>query len=78
MVMLCFSVSTIRCCMELYDQLSPLALAFMGDAVHTAFVREHVLKGQPNKINNYHNLAKKILQRSKTKRNFGKNFAKLE
>ena len=66
-VMLFFSVSTIRCCMELYDQLSPLALAFMGDAVHTAFVREHVLKGQPNKINNYHNLAKKFCNAQKQK-----------
>ena len=67
MVMLFFSVSTIRCCMELYDQLSPLALAFMGDAVHTAFVREHVLKGQPNKINNYHNLAKNFCNAQKQK-----------
>ena len=41
------------------NQLSPLALAFMGDAVHTAFVRNEVLKGEINKINNYHNIAKK-------------------
>lgn len=42
------------------EKLSPLALAFMGDAVHTAFIRQYVLRGQPNKINNYHNMAKKF------------------
>lgn len=42
------------------NELSPLALAFMGDAIHTAYVRSEVLKGQRNKLNNYHNLAKKF------------------
>lgn len=51
--------------MSKIDQLSPLALAFMGDAVHTAFVREEVLKGNLNKINNYHNLAKKFCNAKK-------------
>lgn len=51
--------------MDKVDQLSPLALAFMGDAVHTAFVREEVLKGNINKINNYHNLAKKYCNAKK-------------
>lgn len=46
--------------MEKYDMLSPLALAFLGDAVHTAFVRQEVLKGQVNKLNNYHTQAKKF------------------
>ncbi len=43
-----------------YEKLSPLALAFMGDAVHTAFVRKEVLKGQANTQKNYHNTAKKF------------------
>ena len=47
--------------MEKIDMLSPLALAFIGDAVHTKFVREYVLLNSENsKINNYHNLAKKF------------------
>ena len=46
--------------MNEYEKLSPLALAFMGDAIHTAFVRKEVLKGQVNTQNNYHNLAKKF------------------
>lgn len=46
--------------MNEYEKLSPLALAFMGDAIHTAFVRKEVLKGQTNTQHNYHNLAKKF------------------
>lgn len=46
--------------MDKLDQLSPLALAFLGDAVHTAFVREEILKGDPCKLNNYHNKAKQF------------------
>ena len=38
--------------------LSPLALAFMGDAIHTAYVREKVLEGQISNQNNYHNRSK--------------------
>ena len=53
--------------MEKYEQLSPLALAFMGDAIHTAFVREWVLSGNINKMNNYHNLAKKFCNAQKQK-----------
>ncbi len=46
--------------MEKYEELSPLALAFMGDAVHTAYVREKVLSGQVNKVQNYHTFASKF------------------
>lgn len=52
------SVSTTRRSME--NALSPLALAFIGDAVHTTFVREKVLSGKINKLENYHNAAKKF------------------
>lgn len=45
--------------------LSPLALAFLGDAVHTKFVREKVLSGEVNKLQNYHNLAKKFCNAKK-------------
>lgn len=45
--------------------LSPLALAFLGDAIHTAFVREKVLSGNINKLQNYHNLAKKFCNAKK-------------
>lgn len=47
------------------NQLSPLALAFMGDAIHTAFVRKEILNGEINKINNYHNSAKKYCNAKK-------------
>lgn len=46
--------------MENLNQLSPLALAFMGDAIHTVYVRKCVLMGQKNKLNNYHETAKKF------------------
>lgn len=47
--------------MEKYENLSPLALAFIGDAIHTAFVREYVLTNEQDlKIANYHNLSKKF------------------
>ena len=46
--------------MKNINELSPLALAFMGDAIHTAFVRGEVLKGERNKLNNYHNSSKKF------------------
>ena len=58
--------------MENYEQLSPLALAFMGDAIHTAFVREQVLGGQLNKMNNYHNQAKKFCNAQKQKETLDK------
>ncbi|MGN1201437.1 MAG: Mini-ribonuclease 3 [Candidatus Caccovivens sp.] len=44
--------------MKKIDELSPLALAFMGDAVHTAYVRKDILSGKVNKISNYHTQAK--------------------
>ncbi len=47
------------------DELSPLALAFLGDAIHTAYVRKTVLLGKKNKINNYHNLAKSFCNAKK-------------
>ncbi len=54
--------------MEKIDTLSPLALAFIGDAVHTKFVREYVLLNSENsKINNYHNSAKKFCNASRQK-----------
>lgn len=51
--------------MEIEDQLSPLALAFIGDAIHTAFVREKVLRTKINKLQNYHNNAKKFCNAKK-------------
>ena len=51
--------------MEIQDQLSPLALAFIGDAIHTAFVREKVLLAKTNKLANYHNEAKKYCNAKK-------------
>lgn len=54
--------------MEKINSLSPLALAFMGDAIHTAFVREQVLTGNNAlKLTNYHNEAKKFCNAKKQK-----------
>ncbi len=44
--------------MEKFKDLSPLALAFMGDAIHTAYVRKEVLKGEKQPLNSYNNKAK--------------------
>ncbi len=33
--------------------LSPLALAYVGDAIHTLFVREKVIKSDIKKLNDY-------------------------
>ncbi len=46
--------------MEKIDNLSPLALAFIGDGVHTLFVREFVVKGGISNLNCYHQKAKKF------------------
>lgn len=55
-----------------FNQLSPLALAFMGDAIHTAYVRKCVLSGTINKMNNYHNAAKKFCNAQKQKESLEK------
>ena len=34
------------------EELSPLALAFLGDAIHTTFVREKILNNCKNKLEN--------------------------
>lgn len=44
---------------KLFD-LSPLALAFLGDAIHTAYVRKNVVEGEKDKLISYHNKAKKF------------------
>ena len=40
--------------MDKIAQLSPLALAFVGDSVHTLFVRQKIVDGTVLKINDYH------------------------
>lgn len=50
--------------MENLQDLSPLALAFLGDAIHTAYVRREVLKGTKEKLNTYHTRAKKFCNAS--------------
>ena len=37
-------------------EISPLALAFVGDGVHTLFVRNAIVKSRVNKVGDYHNL----------------------
>lgn len=44
--------------MKNIEDMSPLALAFLGDAIHTAYIRQEVLKGEKEKLNTYHTLAK--------------------
>lgn len=45
-------------------QTNLLSLAFMGDAVHTQFVREHVLSNANYKMANFHTLASKLCKAS--------------
>ena len=46
--------------MSKIEELSPLALAFIGDAVHTLFVREQILNGKKDTLNTYNNNSKKF------------------
>ena len=46
--------------MKNVNELSPLALAFMGDAIHTAYVRKFVLNGEKQLLNAYNNQAKQF------------------
>jgi ribonuclease-3 family protein len=41
-------------------EFSPLALAFIGDGVHTLFVRDYVMKKQNLSAGSFHILASKI------------------
>lgn len=41
-------------------EFNPLALAFIGDSVHTLFVRDHIMRKQNLKPGNYHLLASKL------------------
>lgn len=36
------------------SQMSPLAIAFVGDAVHTLYLRDYIIKNQTLKQANYH------------------------
>ncbi len=49
---------------EKFSDLSPLALAFMGDAVHTAYIRKVILEEPKQKLNEYNNKAKKFCNAS--------------
>ena len=40
-------------------EMSPLTLAFVGDGVHTLYVRNCVIKGRIGKIGDYHSLCAK-------------------
>ena len=52
-----FKYSFWRKFLDNINLISPLALAFVGDSVHTLFVREHIIKNNIQKINDYHKLA---------------------
>lgn len=41
-----------------------LPLAFLGDSVHTLFIREKVLQNCTHKMNNYHTMASKVCKAS--------------
>lgn len=42
------------------SQISPVALAFIGDSVHTMFVRTSIVEKQELKINHYNSYASKL------------------
>ena len=52
-------MSEIKIDKEILSKNNPLPLAFIGDAVHTLYVREEILKSYKGKMNNYHSLASK-------------------
>lgn len=39
------------------NEYSPLSLAFIGDAVHTLFVRSHIVSCENFNVNKYHSLS---------------------
>lgn len=41
-------------------EFNPLALAFIGDAVHTLFVRDYIMKNQNLLVKNFHLVASKF------------------
>ena len=49
---------------EILSKNNPLPLAFIGDSVHTLFVRKHILSSYGGKMNNYHSLAAKLCKAS--------------
>ena len=62
--------------MKNIEDMSPLALAFLGDAIHTAYVRQEVLKGEKEKLNTYHTLAKSCCNARKIARYFDRERAR--
>ena len=57
--------------MKNFEELSPLALAFLGDAIHTTYVRREVLKGEKEKLNTYHTRAKNFCNASAQAKTLG-------
>jgi ribonuclease-3 family protein len=55
-------------------EFSPLALAFIGDSVHTLFVRNEILKENNLKVGNYHLLASKLCKAQSQSEVFDKMF----
>ena len=45
---------------EVLKEISPIALAFIGDAVHTLYVRDKIIKGENLLLKNYHLKASKF------------------
>ena len=52
-----FKYSFWRKFLDKINLISPLALAFIGDSVHTLFVRENIVFNNTQKINDYHKLS---------------------
>lgn len=42
------------------SQISPIALAFIGDSVHTMFIRTSIVENEELKINHYNSYASKL------------------
>ena len=45
---------------EMLIELPPLALAFVGDGIHTMYVRNNIVKTRISKIGDYHSLCAKF------------------
>lgn len=59
MEMSCFLDSTIKTKQELLE-VSPLVLAFLGDSIHTLFVREYFVKHNNKMVNAIHKSCSEI------------------
>lgn len=57
-------METLLCSSSMYSMKDLLSLAFVGDSVHTLFIREHIVKNHNLKMDDINRLANKFCKAS--------------